>query len=211
MPCPCNDIVDNLKEQIKIFLKNLNIFDVDNVMVGCLKIEKNQNQEGYNADFDGDLSLLRGKKGIYIVVGNSCKLECDNQSDIIYIGGQEEIGDQTLDGRIEQFKNAFNRTQSNHSGAEKIKKRMMDKKIKKACLYIFGFPLIDRHKCKIEKVEGCFQVIYAYYYDKSPCFVDKMPAADFTIFCTNSQRAKQLILSLLHTIDLTFRDCIPNC
>jgi len=204
-----------LLNQIKTYLRTLKIIEVNNVFIGYINI-RNKGQLTANCySVYRDLSSLKGKKGIYIVIGNSCKLGCDNRSSIIYIGGQEERGQQTLDGRIGKFINEFKGT-GPHNGAKKIKKRIIENNITQTCLYIIGLPLKDAHKDKVEKAEGCFQAAYRHFYLIDPCFVDQTKDPDFTIFQSISpiifpDDARRTIQFILTTIDIFFRDCIQNC
>jgi len=216
LPHPCKCEIGKLLSCIGNCLRKLNIFDTDNIFVCYIDININI-EEGNNCSIKTySYAIHRNpssvdKKGIYVVVGNFWILGCDNRSNIIYIGGQRE-GEQSLYGRIKKFIKAIeNGDKKLHSGGAKIHKRLCELgQIQETCLYLIGFPINDNYK--VEKAEGCFQVIYAYYYNRSPCFVDEMPAADFDIFRSIPPNdAKRTIQFILTTIDIFFRDCIQKC
>jgi len=219
---PCINEITKLKENIKSYLQKLNIFDTGNVLVCYVEIwvniecniECKVNVKSYNIYGDPSLVNRNGQKGIYIVVGNSCKLRCDNRSNIIYIGGQEKGRSQSLYERIRNFIAEFEENGS-HSGAKKIKERLKELcrqgQTQKTCLYIIGLPLKDEHRNIVEKVEGCFQVAYKHLYLQDPCFVDQTEDPNFNIFLIPPDDARRTIQFILTAIDIFFRDCIQNC
>ena len=210
---PCkNEITKLLKLLNEIYscLQRLNVFDTDNIPVWYIHIHKNViNVDNYF--IRGNCFSVKGKKGIYLVVGNSCKLECDNKSNIIYIGGQRE-GEQSLVERIEKFIIAIKTGKRNyHSGGAKIHDKVCNLEPIETCLYVIGFPLKDEHKDKVNKVEGCFQEAYRLSKGRNPCFVDGTVKPDFNIFLIPPDDARRTIQFILTTIDIFFRDCIQDC
>jgi len=153
MPCPCNGIVNQLIEHITPCLQNLGIFDLQNVFVVCLDLQRNGDGNGYIPTNNSSIYLqgqfqqtsnltnqIVSSAGVYVVLGNSCKLGCDNRSNITYIGESDNLKE-----RIGNFIYTLrgSSSSSNHSGAETIREALVDNKILQTCLYILGFPIAD--------------------------------------------------------------------
>jgi len=210
MPCPCNgamnQLISKLIRRMTSYMRILRIFDFRNVFVVCIDIQNNQGQ--ISATENPVHNGLVQAPGIYVVVGNSCKLRCDNRSNIIYIGSSENLR-RRIGG---DFIATLQKGNNQHSGAQKIRKAILINNISQTCLYIIGFPLKDAHKDKVEKLEGCFQAAYIHFYLIDPCFVDQTEDPDFTIFgLIPPDDARRTIQFILTTIDIFFRDCIRDC
>jgi len=230
--CRCNSVVGRrLIRQITPRLRALNIFDIGNVFVYCLYVQKNnQGQKNINI-YQVYGSPVVPSAGIYLVVGDSVKMGCN--SNIIYIGKSEVLFRRICFLILELAEKAKNL----HSDEIKNKLNGVLNQYSRAYLYIIGFPLLAnippqinrvitqiRNKAKRKKlsleeiVEACFLDTYDSHYNGLPCCVKQHPSEKlikyifqyiFNIF--NSPQAQQYILNILQNINSTFQNCIQNC
>jgi len=219
MPCPCNNEISQLLNQIKTQL--LNIFDWQNVFVYCLECRiSNQCPEIIVTPISvhGCVGKTVKRPGIYIVVGNpklgtQCqqilqqqqKPTCTNtKSTIIHIGSSNDLL-KRFAYFILELKYDFGGNL--HSTAYRIRQAILKAYTSQnqTCLYIIGFPL-DLQKSPSE-VEGCFQKAFKQEYKSNPCCIGKTARCNQEFFSQIQDIAKEV----LKDIDLTFQNCISQC
>jgi len=249
--CQCNGDIDKLICKITCHLQALNIFDIGNVFVCCLDLQianntisiLNLNSSSSCINCSGqpfEFNQIVSSAGVYVVVGNSQRLECN--SNIIYIGSSGNLND-----RINNFIRSLERIRINnsttspqtpqniaHSGVKCIGQRLLysQNTQPQGCLYIVGFPIKTNipvqiagqtlnaqlrliGECIAKIAEACFLDTYKTHYKGSPCCVERAPSCDDDYYkCLNSSdpsQAQKDIQKILETINSIFQSCIQNC